>query len=212
MKNLIYFILLIGFIGNAQIADRNVDNERFRLYDNNVLVIGENISLGRYIFLDDNFVAPLRAESLWLPLWGADQLEMHIPIFRDTPINPRSIGELRLTADITQMDSYGTGSRLIRITKIWRTWYFHSGTSNPDYGYTLGVTPSDDTGGRHDYSLEDVQRRARDLATRSGQEIGVYRFTRITYDAYDLSSGRAMDVPGLERITIHTPYQLVETY
>ena len=149
---------------------------------------------------------------MYRPLWRADQLEEFVygPQY---PITPGSVGRGVFTDDFTQIDAYGNGpNRDIRGIKIYETWYFHSGTDNPEYGYTLGVRPDDDTGGRHDTSREDVERRARDLAARTGSEIGVYSFTRITYDALINTNGAWLDVPGLDRITIHLPYRLVQTY
>ena len=201
-------MLYAGFM-QAQIVDRNIDNERFRVYENNLLVIGDT-NFVRYTFIDDDFVAPLSVDALWRPLWRTDQLEQYV--FQDYPIAPGSVGRGVFTQEFTQMDAYSGQSRLVRVVKIYETWYFHSGTDNPEYGYTLGVRPDDDTGGRHDTSREDVERRARDLAARTGQEIGVYSFTRITYDALMNDQGRWLDVPGLERITTHLPYRLVQTY
>ena len=210
MKNLILFItILYSGMVMSQIVDRTIDSERFRLYDNNLLVIGDETFV-RYTFIDDAFVSVLRADDLWRPLWAVDQLEQFV--FQDYPIAPGSVGRGEFTQDFTQMDYYSGQSRLIRVIKIYETWYFHSGTDNPEYGYTLGVTPDDDTGGRHDTSREDVERRARDLASRTGTEIGVYSFTRITYDALINNTGAWLDVPGLDRITIHLPYRLVQTY
>ena len=204
MKNIFAIILLFAGVVSAQVRD--IDGIQFEILSGDNL----RINTDRYNVIDLD-LSLLEADNLWLPLWRPDQLEQWIPIFRDTPIDPRSTGQLRLTADITQRDSYGTGERLIRITKVWETWYFHSGTSDPNYGYTLGVIPGDDTGGRHDTSLDDVRRRAiRDAA--GGVEIGIYRFTRITYDAYRNENGVWLNVPGLDQIIIHTPYQLVETH
>ena len=216
MKNIFAIILLFAGAVSAQSIDRNIDNTRFRLYDNNVLVIGEDISRGRYIFVDADFVDPLRLDALWRPLWRTDQLEQfvfqsHIP-GTTYYIEPGSVGRGVFTQEFTQMDAYSGDDRLVRVVKIYETWYFHSGTDNPEYGYTLGVRPDDDTGGRHDTSREDVERRARDLAASSGQEIGVYSFTRITYDALINNNGAWLDVPGLDRITIHLPYRLVQTF
>ena len=205
MKNLIYFILLIGFIGNAQ--TRDVDGVRFILTGNNLQINTDN-----YNVVNADFVSILTADNLYRPLWRADQLEEFVygPQY---PITPGSVGRGVFTDDFTQIDAYGNGpNRDIRGIKIYETWYFHSGTDNPEYGYTLGVRPDDDTGGRHDTSREDVERRARDLAARTGSEIGVYSFTRITYDALINTNGAWLDVPGLDRITIHLPYRLVQTY
>ena len=205
MKNLIYFILLIGFIGNAQ--TRDVDGVRFILTGNNL-----QINTDSYNVVNADFVSILTADNLYRPLWRADQLEEFVygPQY---PITPGSVGRGVFTDDFTQIDAYGNGpNRDIRGIKIYETWYFHSGTDNPEYGYTLGVRPDDDTGGRHDTSREDVERRARDLAARTGSEIGVYSFTRITYDALINTNGAWLDVPGLDRITIHLPYRLVQTY
>ena len=205
MKNLIYFILLIGFIGNAQ--TRDVDGVRFILTGNNL-----QINTDSYNIVDADFASILTADNLYRPLWRADQLEEFVygPQY---PITPGSVGRGVFTDDFTQIDAYGNGpNRDIRGIKIYETWYFHSGTDNPEYGYTLGVRPDDDTGGRHDTSREDVERRARDLAARTGSEIGVYSFTRITYDALINTNGAWLDVPGLDRITIHLPYRLVQTY
>ena len=203
MKNLIYFIFLVGFLGNSQ--TRDVDGVRFILTGNNLQINTDN-----YNVVNADFVSILTVDNLYRPLWRVDQLEEFI--FQDR-FDTSLVGLATNNVDFTQRDAYGVGpDRLIRGVKTLQTWYFHSGTDNPDYGYTLGVTEDDDTGGRHDTSLEDVKRRARDLATRTGQEIGVYRFNRLTYDALDLSVGNGINVSGLDRITIHLPYYLVERY
>ena len=207
MKNIIAIILIFAGASQAWSQMRTVDGVEFEILTNQNLRINTN----RYSVIDLD-LSLLEADNLYRPLWRADQLEEFIygPQY---PITPGSVGRGVFTDDFTQVDAYGNGpDRTIRGIKIYETWYFHSGTDNPEYGYTLGVTPDDDTGGRHDTSREDVERRARDLASRTGTEIGVYGFTRITYDALINNTGAWIDVPGLDRITIHLPYRLVQTY
>ena len=208
---MMFLLFTVGLSAQSTLQEDKVINlERFRLYDNNLLVIGD-ASFVRYTYLDEAFVAPLRAESIWVPLWGADQLEQHA--FRNYPIAEGSVGRGVFTVDFTQREYYSGSTRLLRVVKIYETWYFHSGTSDPEYGYRLGMTPTEDNGGRHDTSEQDVINRAANLRLSSGQEIGVYRFTRITYDALMRNSdGRWVNVPGLDRITIHTPYELIHRY
>ena len=201
-------MLLLFTVGlNAQSSDvAHFDGNRLEVVDGDLL-----INTDRYDVIDEEFLYILSRENLWLPLWRADQLEIYT--FGAFLIPEGSVGRGVYTQDMTQLNHYTNETRLVRAVKIYETWYFHSGTSDPEYGYRLGMTDTEDNGGRHDTSEQDVINRAANLRLSSGQEIGVYRFTRITYDALIRNSdGRWVNVPGLDRITIHTPYELIHRY
>ena len=203
MKKLILVLLLFTGIVSAQ--STTVNGNSFTIDNNGNLRINTTV----YNVVDQEFLYVLGMDNLWLPLWIADQLDQYV--FQSYPIAEGSIGRGVFTQDFTQLNNYTGDSRLVRVTKIYETWYFHSGTNDPEYGYRLGMTDTEDNGGRHDTSLEDVRQRAILLSSR-GNEVGVYRFTRITYDALMEDQGRWYNVPGLDRITIHSPYQLIERF